>query len=563
MPSNPSTGGFNLAPAGLKVVADNLLMAARRVLPHKDPWPPGTLVDVASEDGLEHGAKVIGPSESGDKSERRVEFKDGVIDDWAVADFRKPWSVGDVIDIDTEDGWERGVTILGPSDSGDATELRVKFQDGTVDDWATDDFRRPAEPTNFAVGSKQAVVQHICNAGILVYAVAGVKGGRELIDECKNYGVGVTVTPADLKLPVSDRAAKAREEMKASLRALRASDNPAFAAVGNADLGDDAIGKAVLTPDGATKVLKKMSEREFPSAYMAAAKKGEKIEPIADAVASSGGGGMLSSLFSSENTGFDTSLDDSGGWGGGCEAAAAAVTADIGCDFDRRFVSENGGEDGGLTPAMFVSEYVAKMKPVILRTKQAKSLLRDWDAWTAWSRQGMIEKYGSVEVNISASSSIVKLRQGGDNDKDTLERIVYQAKLVDYIQNVMGRSATDSSVLQDKDPPYLFRARQLPDLHKDYEDMELFNDTNIFHHDKVTRERIALFFVGPGNSGAYFHQHMNAYNALIYGAKRWFLLPPQADKGADQPSMTDWWVSEVRSFSRARLCVCFLRIRAR
>eukprot|EP01043_Picozoa_sp_COSAG02_P062985 COSAG02_NODE_8818_length_2433_cov_1.469152_3_plen_111_part_01 len=72
MPSNPSTGGFNLAPAGLKMVADNLLMAARRILPHKDQWSLGTLIDIATEDGLEHGAKVIGPSESGDTSERRV-----------------------------------------------------------------------------------------------------------------------------------------------------------------------------------------------------------------------------------------------------------------------------------------------------------------------------------------------------------------------------------------------------------------------------------------------------------------------------------------------------------
>ena len=154
----------------------------------------------------------------------------------------------------------------------------------------------------------------------------------------------------------------------------------------------------------------------------------------------------------------------------------------------------------------------------------------------------MIERYGDIVVNISASSSIVKLRQGGDNDAKTLERVVTQAKLVDFIQNVMGRSASELSVLQDKDPPYLFRARQLPNLKKDYEHVALFNDTDIFHFDKGTRERVALFFVGPGNSGAYFHQHLNAYNALIYGAKRWFLLPPQADKGQDQPSMSDWWV---------------------
>ena len=39
-------------------------------------------------------------------------------------------------------------------------------------------------------------------------------------------------------------------------------------------------------------------------------------------------------------------------------------------------------------------------------------------------------------------------------------------------------------MLQDKDPPYLFRARQLPNLQQDYEHIDLFNDTSIFHFDK-------------------------------------------------------------------------------
>lgn len=104
----------------------------------------------------------------------------------------------------------------------------------------------------------------------------------------------------------------------------------------------------------------------------------------------------------------------------------------------------------------------------------------------------------------------------------------------------MDFAADDPSVLADRDPPYLFRARQLPKLEEDYRHLPFFDDVNTFHHDMGTRERIALFFVGPGQSGAYFHQHMNAYNALIYGAKRWFVLPPQATHGPEQPSMLDW-----------------------
>lgn len=57
------------------------------------PWNSGSKVDVESEDGWERGAEILGPAESGDLEQRRVKFPDGVIDDWDVADFR-PHHVG-------------------------------------------------------------------------------------------------------------------------------------------------------------------------------------------------------------------------------------------------------------------------------------------------------------------------------------------------------------------------------------------------------------------------------------------------------------------------------------
>ena len=44
--------------------------------------------------------------------------------------------------------------------------------------------------------------------------------------------------------------------------------------------------------------------------------------------------------------------DDKGGWGGGCSVAADAVTAEVGCDFDRRLVSTDGGKDGPSTRSL-------------------------------------------------------------------------------------------------------------------------------------------------------------------------------------------------------------------
>ena len=50
-----------------------------------------------------------------------------------MRDFRLPtWSHGNVVDVDTEDGMEYAVTVIGPSESGDIQEMRVRFADGVV-----------------------------------------------------------------------------------------------------------------------------------------------------------------------------------------------------------------------------------------------------------------------------------------------------------------------------------------------------------------------------------------------------------------------------------------------
>ena len=50
---------------------------------------------------------------------------------------------GDVVDVESEDGWERNAKIIGPSKSRRPDEMRVRFADGVVDDWPLADFRRP------------------------------------------------------------------------------------------------------------------------------------------------------------------------------------------------------------------------------------------------------------------------------------------------------------------------------------------------------------------------------------------------------------------------------------
>ena len=41
--------------------------------------------------------------------------------------------------VETDDGYERGVEIIGPAESGKAEQMRVRFPDGTEDDWDEDE----------------------------------------------------------------------------------------------------------------------------------------------------------------------------------------------------------------------------------------------------------------------------------------------------------------------------------------------------------------------------------------------------------------------------------------
>ena len=71
------------------------------------------------------------------------------------------WTAGMVIDVDTEDGFEKGATILGPSSEGNAAQMQVRFADGSVDDWDKEDFvSREADcpvPDTDATGKSAAI----------------------------------------------------------------------------------------------------------------------------------------------------------------------------------------------------------------------------------------------------------------------------------------------------------------------------------------------------------------------------------------------------------------------
>jgi hypothetical protein len=82
------------------------------------------------------------------------------------------WRPGEVVDVDTEDGMEFGAVVLGPSSRGDdADEMSARFADGVIDDWSTAEFCQPTkicQPTKFCQPTKicQPIWQ-ICFVGLL------------------------------------------------------------------------------------------------------------------------------------------------------------------------------------------------------------------------------------------------------------------------------------------------------------------------------------------------------------------------------------------------------------
>ena len=54
-----------------------------------------------------------------------------VLASMSAAASPKEWSVGAVVDVDTDDGMDSGAIVLGPSQGGDPAQMQIRFADGT------------------------------------------------------------------------------------------------------------------------------------------------------------------------------------------------------------------------------------------------------------------------------------------------------------------------------------------------------------------------------------------------------------------------------------------------
>jgi tetratricopeptide (TPR) repeat protein len=175
-----------------------------------------------------------------------------------------------------------------------------------------------------------------------------------------------------------------------------------------------------------------------------------------------------------------------------------------------------------LSPEEFLAEYAHKNRPVLLT-----GLLDDWPAWREWTRAAFLERHGDTLVQVRRSSDVTD-----DNYQEGRQRP--RMPLRDYLDQVMGRAASG-----ERDPLYLFGLNPFEGLERDYHSPPQFLGPT-FRFDEVQRREKALFYIGPAYSGVSFHQHTAAWNALLFGYKRWFLLPPFHFHGPTTIAMHEW-----------------------
>lgn len=257
---------------------------------------------------------------------------------------------------------------------------------------------------------------------------------------------------------------------------------------------------------------------------------GEQRRAYARAVIASGGA-------SAPDAGAAASLakakfaaeEDRGGWGGACDELPEGIPET--CTIERR-------DANALSVKEFEEEFAMLGRPVILTGGAAgPGLFDEWGARTAWRREALRQQLGDSMVTVARSSDIVSLQAKGEST--WAERLVTMS-LGDYVGNHMGSNATSTA----HDPMYLFRSKPFAaaDLRRHYEHPRFFANLSFFHMAEEARDHKALFSAGPAGSGAPVHQHTAAWNAVVWGAKRWYLLPPAARHGPDTEmgSMLSW-----------------------
>ena len=214
--------------------------------------------------------------------------------------------------------------------------------------------------------------------------------------------------------------------------------------------------------------------------------------------------------------------DTSANGGGSCNTAPEPSAPYV-CSIERLNYSQ-----GSLTPDAFVRRYATRGKPVLLKGGCMDFLGLE----EKWTHERLRSLHGQHSINLTRSSMATARQYGGAQGDRASERTTTLGAFVS------GLAAEQPKDEVEADPWYLI-TKKLPWIASELTHHPLFEEG--FELSMASRDEMALLSIGAHSSGAHFHQHSDAWNCVVYGRKRWGLIPPAAEYRSPTDSSAVWW----------------------
>lgn len=234
---------------------------------------------------------------------------------------------------------------------------------------------------------------------------------------------------------------------------------------------------------------------------------------------------------------------DNGGWGhstaqlSGMLPVEELSTRDNEHD-ERCDVAIEGGTH--LDAATFVQRYVVPERPVLIRRGSASSSSIA-DLRQALSRRALLASYGELQVNVGPAPYYEAGSRRSMSLREYAEEMMMMAPDGDDASSraaathEANRTAVDYVFLglyADGDPLHARLQAQLDGALPHFA-VESLRSKGLFYRASTQ------FSLGPAGSGSPPHYHMAALNTLVYGKKRWTLVPPRSAVYAAKP-VREW-----------------------
>ncbi len=202
----------------------------------------------------------------------------------------------------------------------------------------------------------------------------------------------------------------------------------------------------------------------------------------------------------------------SGGWG---VDRLKGYEEDVECEIDQYWAHEITGKD-------IFHNYLLHSSPVLIR-----GLLDDWEVLDSFHPDTLIKKHGQQRVQVSDIPYANKYGGAGSQEMT----------LQEYIEEMI-----DHRIVGGKYPWYVFKGHPISNgdsekpeslvKYKECPTPPMIQEAFSLYGQHVEKDKERELFVnaqwalGGEGTGAPVHFHNSAWNALIYGAKKWVIYPP-------------------------------------